>query len=100
MLVFHGKCASFVCRDFVPKVDSDLINRSPALVNCFELLGGIVMMCDDVSSLCVPPRLFDRGLLQPALSDMGALVVTCVHFDVSGTALSMGDDSVRVGSRL
>ena len=47
-----------------------------------ELLGGIGG--HDVSMLCVPPGLFDRGLLQPDLSDMGALVVTGVRSDVAG----------------
>ena len=55
---------------------------------------------DDVSLLCVSPGLFDRALSQPALSDMGILVVACVHFDVSGQALSPGGDPVRAGSRL
>ena len=43
---------------------------------------------------------FPRVLSQPALSDMGILVVTGVHFDVSGQALSPGGDSVQAGSRL
>ena len=35
---------------------------------------------------------FPRGYLTTSLSDMGILVVTGVHFDVSGQALSPGDD--------
>ena len=87
-----------MCRDFAPKIDPDLINRSSDLVNQFRLLcmvGG-----DDVLSLCVSPKLFDRALSQPALSDMGILVVAGVHFDVSRKALSPGGDSVWAGSRL
>ena len=71
---FPRECAPVVCRDFVPKVDPDL-NRITLLC----VLGG-----NAVSSLCVRPGLFDRSLSQPALSDLGILVVTGVHFDVFG----------------
>ena len=50
--------------------------------------------------LCPPPGLFDRALSQPALSDLGILVVTGVQFDVSGQVLYPGGDSVRAGPRL
>ena len=35
---FPQECAPVVCRDFAPKVDPDLINRSSDLVNRFRLL--------------------------------------------------------------
>ena len=57
-------------------------------------------LTDDVSSCCVSPGIFDRALSQPALSDMGILVVAGVRFDVSGQALSPKGDSVPAGSRL
>ena len=56
IVFFSQECASVVCRDFAPKVDPNLINRSS---DCFELLCGIGGV--DVSSLCVPPELFDRA---------------------------------------
>ena len=65
----------------MPKFDPDLINCSSDLVNRFRLL--CVFGGDDVLSLCVPPRLFDRALSQPTLSNLGILVVTGIHFDVS-----------------
>ena len=55
---------------------------------------------DTVSSLCVPPVLFDRALSQPVLSDLGILVAAGVHFDVSGPVLYLGGDSVRAGPHL
>ena len=99
MLVsFTQECASVLCRDFAPKMDPNLIYRLSDLVNCFELLCGIGGY--DVLSMCVPPGLFDRGLLQPALSDMGTLVVAGVRFDVSGAVLLRRGDSVCAGSHL
>ena len=69
MVGFPQECAPVVCRDFAYP---DLINRSSDLVIRFRLL--CVFGGDDVSSLCVPPGLFDRALSQPALSDLGILV--------------------------
>ena len=46
-----------------------------------------------MSSICAHPGLFDRGILPPALFDMGTLGVAGVHFDESGAALLRGGDS-------
>ena len=95
---FPQECNPVVCWDFAPKVDPDFINLSSDLVNRLRPL--CMDSGDDVSSLCISPGLFDWVLSQPALSDMGILVVTGVRFDVSGQALSPGGDSVRAGSHL
>ena len=52
-----------VCLDFAPEFHPELINRPSDLVNRFKLL--CVFIGDTVSSLCVPPGLFDRALSQP-----------------------------------
>ena len=46
------------------------------------------------------PRLFDRALSKPVLSDTGILVAADVHSDVSGPVLYPGGDSVRAGPHL
>ena len=48
---FPQECVLVVCRDFVPKVDPDLINRLSDLVNWFRL---VCVFGGDMSSLCVP----------------------------------------------
>ena len=92
---FDGSCPTGMCPDFVLKVDQDLINQLSDLVDRFELL--CVFGGDYMSSRCVSPGLFDRVLSHPALSDLGILVGTGVHFDVSEQALSRRGDSVRAG---
>ena len=66
---------------------SDIPHRKWAytFVDCFDLLCG--MGGHGVSSLCVPPGLSSRDLLQPSLSDTGALNVAGVCFEVSGKLL-------------
>ena len=87
-----------MCRDFASEYNPELINRPLDLVNWFGLL--CVFSGDTVSSLCVPPVLFDRALSQPVLSDLGILVAAGVHFDVSGPVLYPERDSVRAGQHL
>ena len=82
----------------MPKVDTDVTNRSSDLVNWlrpFCMRDG-----DDVSSVCVSLGLFDWALSHPALSYMGILVVAGVRFYVPGQTISSRGDSVRAGSRL
>ena len=55
---------------------------------------------DSVSSLCVPPVLFDRAQSKPVLSYPVILVAAGVHFDVSGRVSYPGGDSVRAGPHL
>ena len=63
---FPQECAPVVSRDFAPKVDPDVINRSSDLVNRFELL--CVIGSDYVSSFCVRPVcLCDWVISQPVL---------------------------------
>ena len=88
MFGFPQEYAPVVCRDFAPKVDPDLNNLSSDLANRFRLL--CVFGGDDMSSLCVPPGLFDRALSQLTLSELGILVVAGVRHDVSGQALYPG----------
>ena len=71
---FPWGCVSVLCQDFAPKLDLNLIYRLSDLLNCFELLCGIGGY--DVSPIWVHPGLFDRGLLPPALFDMGTLHVS------------------------
>ena len=87
--------ALVLCRDSTPKFGANLFYRSLDLVDCFDILCGVGG--DDVSWLCVPPRLFYRDLLQQSLSDSGVLGVARVHFDVSGMVLLCDGDSVRYG---
>ena len=49
-----------MCRYFAPEFTPALINRLPDLVNQFGLL--CVFSGDNVSSLCVPPVLFDQAI--------------------------------------
>ena len=74
-----------MCRDFATEFNHELINRPSDLVNQFGLL--CVFSGDTVSSLCIPPVLFDRALSQAVLSDLGILVATGVHFDVYGVVV-------------
>ena len=69
---FPQEYTPVMCRDFTPEFNRELINRPSDLVNRFGLL--CVFSGDTVSSLCVPPVLFDRALSQPVLSDLGILV--------------------------
>ena len=81
-----------MCQDFALEFNPELINRPSDLVNRCRLL--CVLGGDTVSSLCVPPGLFDQALSQPALLDPGILVATGVHFDVFRPGIG---DSVRAG---
>ena len=87
-----------MCWDLVPEFTHELVNHPSDLVSRLGLL--CVFSGDEVSSLCVPPVLFDRALSQPVLSDLGILVPAGVHFDLSGPVLYPGGDSVRAGPHL
>ena len=89
---FPREFVLILCQDFTSKLDLNLIYRLSDLVNHFELVCGVGGY--DVSSIRAYPGLFEWGLLQLALFDMGTLDVTCVRFDVSGAALLRGGDSV------
>ena len=67
--------------DFIPV----LINRPSDLMDRFGFLFAF-----SGSSPCDPPVLFDRILSPPVLSDLGILVVTGVHIDVSGPVMYLG----------
>ena len=79
-------------------MDIILFYRLLDLVDCFDLLSG--MGGHDVASLCVPPGLSSRDLLQPSLSGTGVLDVAGVCFDVSGANSLCEGDSVRFGASL
>ena len=90
---FPQEYAPAMCQDFAQEFPPELISLLSDLVNLLGLLSAF--SGDNVSSLCDPPVLFDRALLQPVWSDLGILVVAGVHFDVSGPVLYPGGDSVR-----
>ena len=93
---FDGWFPTGIYTGYVSGFSPELINLPSDLVYRFGLL--CVFNDDTVSSLCVPPVLFDRAL--SVLSDLGILVAAGVHFDVSGPVLYPGGDSVRAGPHL